>query len=114
MGKVYTRFQTKTAQKPYPMGGTYLYGLYKGVPPGIEEIHVIVIAFVYLKYKQNSSTNQINNAGNTLQTDSHEIVYPCLGQRGQKLCPGYQNIPDPGERCLSPMFFALLTCWHVQ
>ena len=32
-GKVYTRFQTKTAQKPYPMGGTYLYGLYKGVPP---------------------------------------------------------------------------------
>ena len=78
MGRVYTRFQTKTAQKPYPMGGTYLYGLYKGVPPGIEEIHVIVIAFVYLKYKQNSSTNQINNAGNTLQTDSHEIVYPCL------------------------------------
>ena len=29
MGKVYTRFQTKKAQ----MGGTYLYGLYKGVPP---------------------------------------------------------------------------------
>ena len=21
---------------------------------------------------------------------------------------------DQGERCLSPMFFALLTCWHVQ
>ena len=20
---------------------------------------------------------------------------------------------DQGERCLSPMFFALLTCWHV-
>ena len=39
MGKVYTRFQTKMAQKPYPMGGgTYLYSLYKGVnsppPPG--------------------------------------------------------------------------------
>ena len=35
IGKVYTRFQTKTAQKPYPMGGgtyRYLYGLYKGVP----------------------------------------------------------------------------------
>ena len=31
MGKVYT----KTAQKPYLMGrgGTYLYSLYKGVPP---------------------------------------------------------------------------------
>ena len=21
---------------------------------------------------------------------------------------------DQGERCLSPMFFALLTCWHVK
>ena len=21
---------------------------------------------------------------------------------------------DQGERCLSPKFFALLTCWHVQ
>ena len=26
-------FQTKKAQKPYPLGNTYLYGLYKGVPP---------------------------------------------------------------------------------
>ena len=34
MGKVYTRFQRKMVQKLYPMGGTYLYGLYKGVPPG--------------------------------------------------------------------------------
>ena len=32
MGKIYTRFQTKTAQNPHPFGGTYLYGLYKGVP----------------------------------------------------------------------------------
>ena len=38
MDKVYARFQTKTAPKPYPMGGTYLYGLYKGVPtpPGLK------------------------------------------------------------------------------
>ena len=34
MGKVYTCFQTKKAQKSYPLGGTYLYSLYKGVPPG--------------------------------------------------------------------------------
>ena len=35
MGKVYTRFQTKTAQNPTLWGGTYIYGLYKGVhPPG--------------------------------------------------------------------------------
>ena len=33
MGKVYTRFQTETAQNPSQRDGTYLYGLYKGVPP---------------------------------------------------------------------------------
>ena len=34
MGKAYTRFQTKTAQKPDPMGGgTHLCSIYKGVPP---------------------------------------------------------------------------------
>ena len=103
-------FRRKRRKNPTRWGGTYLYGLYKGVLPGVEEIRVIVIAFVYLKYKQNSPTNQINHAGNTLQTDPHKIGKPCLGQRRQKLCPGYQNIPDQGERCLSPMFFAMLTC----
>ena len=33
MGKVYTRFQTKTAQNPYPMGRHVPHSLYKGVPP---------------------------------------------------------------------------------
>ena len=33
MGKVYACFQTKKAQKAYPLGSTYLYSLYKGVPP---------------------------------------------------------------------------------
>ena len=34
MGKVYTRSQIKTAQKNFTLwGGTYLHGLYKGVPP---------------------------------------------------------------------------------
>jgi len=36
MGKVFTRFQTETAQKPYHLGQyiyTYLCGLYKGVLP---------------------------------------------------------------------------------
>ena len=32
MGKIYTRFQTKTAQNLYPFGGTYVFGSYKGVP----------------------------------------------------------------------------------
>ena len=35
MGKVYTRFQTKTAQKPYPLGRHIPIWLIKGVPPGI-------------------------------------------------------------------------------
>ena len=33
MGKVYTHFQTKWHKNPTFWGGTYLYGLYKGVPP---------------------------------------------------------------------------------
>ena len=34
MGKIYTRFQSKKAHKLYPRGyRTYVYGLYKGVPP---------------------------------------------------------------------------------
>ena len=40
IGKIYTRFQTKTAQKPYSflLGRQIptVYGLYKGVPPGTE------------------------------------------------------------------------------
>ena len=70
-------FRAKQRKNPTRWGGTCLFGLYKGAPPplGIEKIHVIVIAFVYLEYKQNSSTNQINHACNTLQADSHEIVY---------------------------------------
>ena len=33
MVKVYTRFQTKTAENHTLWGGTYLYSLYRGVPP---------------------------------------------------------------------------------
>ena len=32
-------FMTKNAQKPYLLGRTYLYGLYKGVPPGPDHFH---------------------------------------------------------------------------
>ena len=35
MSKIYTRFQAKRRQKPTLWGGTYLYGSYKGVPPGL-------------------------------------------------------------------------------
>ena len=35
MGKIYTRLRLKRRKKPTLWGGTYLYGLYKGVlPPG--------------------------------------------------------------------------------
>ena len=33
MGKVYTHFQTKMVQEPYPLGHTYLYALYLTVIP---------------------------------------------------------------------------------
>ena len=46
MGKVYTRFQTKTAQKPYPMGRTYLYGLYERLPLGVLANRISVIMIV--------------------------------------------------------------------
>ena len=44
MGKVYTRFQTKKGSKTlvYPLGGTYLYGIYKGVLAGPEKFPVWV------------------------------------------------------------------------
>ena len=44
----------------------------------MEQIQVIVIAFVYLEYKQIHSANQINRAGNTLfiiRTGSCEIFF---------------------------------------
>ena len=34
MAKIDTQFMTKTAEKPYPLGRTYLYSPYKGIPPG--------------------------------------------------------------------------------
>ena len=37
VGKVYTRFQTKTVQKPYPMGRHIPIWFKKGVPPLWEE-----------------------------------------------------------------------------
>ena len=49
MDKKYTRFQTKTEQKPYAMGRhlpvwlIYLHGLYKGVPPGAQ-IHSVSLS----------------------------------------------------------------------
>ena len=39
----------------------------------IEQIHVIVIAFVHLWYKQNSSRK--SNQSHRQLTDSHEIIY---------------------------------------
>ena len=63
MGKIYTHFQTKKAQKPYPMGRTYLYGFYKGVPPphppdyfltnkGHENFLLLCITSIYSRLEQ--------------------------------------------------------------
>ena len=55
MGKMQTRFQTKTAKKyRYILrGGTYLYGLYKGVPPGtftVEELQIRMLSSTSMTY----------------------------------------------------------------
>ena len=39
MGKVYTRFQSKRRKNPTRWGGTYLYSLYKRVPPLDKKSH---------------------------------------------------------------------------
>ena len=45
----------------------------------IEQIHFIVISFVYLEYKQHFA-NQIIRAGNILLTHTKLYTPPCLGQ----------------------------------
>ena len=40
-----------------------------------EQIHITVLALVYLKYKQNSSSESNQSAGKTLLTDSQEIIH---------------------------------------
>ena len=47
-------FQTKKAQKPFPLGGTYLYGLYKGVPLTSPYFPVLVLYLVGILYSVRS------------------------------------------------------------
>ena len=54
MGKMQTRFQTKTAKNIYFVrGGTYLYGLYRGVSPGtftVEELQIRMLSSTSMTY----------------------------------------------------------------
>ena len=53
VGKVYTCFETKTAQNPNPMG-RHLYSLYKGVPPpppGQIPSHAVTAPALSFKYR---------------------------------------------------------------
>ena len=88
-------FRAKQCKNPTRWGGTYLFGLYKGAPPplGIEKIHVIVIAFVYLEYKQNSSSKSNKSCRWYSSGWLRRNYIPCLGQRGQKPCPDQRHIP---------------------
>ena len=53
-------------------------------------LSLIVIAFVYLEYKQNSSREV---SWSIVQPGRPRRNYiPCLGQRGQNQCPGYRYI----------------------
>ena len=58
MSKVYTRFQTKRRKNPTLWGGTYLYGLYKEVPPlpqgpilqKVDSVSVVVQLYPWFKF----------------------------------------------------------------
>ena len=72
----------------------------------IEQIHVIVIAFVYFQYKHFSSSNQINGAGNTLfkiRKDSLEIIYSPVRTERTKTTPCPAAHPCIGHKGLHPL-----------
>ena len=58
MGKDYTRFQTKRRKNATLWVGTYLYGLYKGVPPlpqgailyKVDSVSVVVQFYPWFKF----------------------------------------------------------------
>ena len=71
MGKAYTRFQTKTAENPTRWGGTYLYSLYKEVPPPPEVNRIRTFdGSVTLRY---SLCFYLKNWGN--QFLQHVLIY---------------------------------------
>ena len=52
IGKVYTRFQTKSAQKPFPMVRHIpVYSLYKGVLPPRNKMQVLLFLFLLQKIR---------------------------------------------------------------
>ena len=59
MGKVYTRFRPKRRKNPTRWGGTYLYDLYKEVPPPPGEIRLI-LSFVLSKNRLKFAKNYFN------------------------------------------------------
>ena len=72
----------------------------------VEQIHFIVIAFVYFEYKQFSSSNEINGAGNTLfkiRKDSLEIVYSLFRTERTKTIPCPPAHPCIGHKGLHPL-----------
>ena len=77
--------------------------------------YVTVIAFVYLENNKIHPANQINPAGNTLLTNSHEIIYPLRQRASNKPYPVQRHIPivyrlykgvpsNPGEKPAEMIF----------
>ena len=64
MVKIETLFQTKTAKKHTLWCGTYLYSLYKGLPPGVKNALPIVSLAAYASKtnKRTKTTKQIYQA----------------------------------------------------
>ena len=67
MGIVYTRFQTKTAQKPYPMGRQI--SLYEGVPPPPSPRGGLSINLVYHRIVGSKSYDP-----SQIQKDLHRVI----------------------------------------
>ena len=86
MAKVYTQFQTKTAKNTILWGCTYLYGLYKGVPPAPRGFGQIVgqIFSVRVKKLKLSKTNWVasmhikrGNASLTVDVRRSKAAFLC-------------------------------------
>ena len=72
----------------------------------VEQIHFIVIAFVYFEYKQFSSSNEINGAANTLfkiRKDSLEIIYSLFRTKRRKTIPCPAAHPRIGHKGVHPL-----------
>ena len=80
MGKIYTCFRIKKAQNPNRWGSTYLYSLYKGVPPGFWPCSPLSYGFYFPFFEWVRKTGLvIKKITNFLKNNFYEV--PKLGSK---------------------------------